>query len=70
MSFLQRRKKNSSESPPVESQEHLEKSCVAFELIRDKYDLSADSEVVSFFREALEHRDKLVEAEDDDEEND
>ena len=44
---------------PHESQEHLEKECIAFEEIRSRYDLSKDDQIVSFFRAALAQRDCL-----------
>ena len=46
-------------SSPAESQSHLMADCLAFKELRDKYDLSQDDQIVSFFKEALTRRDQL-----------
>ena len=33
--------------------------CLAFKELRDKYDLTQDDQIVSFFKEVLSHRDQL-----------
>ena len=52
---------NSYKKQSVESQEHIENSCIAFEEIRSRYDLSEDDQIVLFFKEAFAHRDNLRE---------
>ena len=44
---------------PAESQSHLMDDCLAFDELRDKYDLTQDDQIVSFFKEALTRRDQL-----------
>ena len=52
---------NRNEEQNIETQEHIEKSCIAFEEIRNQYDLSEDDQIVLFFQEALALRDNIGE---------
>ena len=52
-------------SDPAESQSHLMFDCLAFQELRQNYDLSEDSQIVEFFKEALLHRDQIEDEEED-----
>ena len=54
-----------SKEQAIESQEHLEKDCIAFENIRSRYNLLEDDQLVLFFQEALAQRDFIGNLEDD-----
>ena len=50
---------------PAESQSHIMFDCLAFQELRQNYDLSEDSQIVEFFKEALRHRDQFEDEEED-----
>ena len=54
---------------PAEEQEHLLRHCPMYDNIRDKYqELESDENLVTFFQEVLEKRDKVLEKEKSDRE--
>lgn len=55
----------SDSSTPVESQSHLMFDCLAFKELRRNYDLTEDSQIVYFFKEALSHRDEIEDEDED-----
>ena len=51
-------------SSPAESQSHIMFDCSAFQELRDKYDLTEDEQIVSFFKEAIFLRDQIIDDDD------